>query len=850
MFKEKGHGFIRKSKAYGTIGVITLSGAVFLGSQNLVQADEITEETTAVTASSPDETPSELLPSENQPEIPVTTADETITEGEEVAPLTTEETSENTLALSDTPESSGEQTTATYELAADEVMQPDSTLPAELLPVSLVADANSPEIPTEDTPHLLAAQQTDELRPDAHLGVSDTFSNDVQTIVRNDSKNGWDIYYLHGLEWEHRFTTDFVNYTVPNSALLPNGGDPTNGWESTMTGSIITSDGSISGTKAGERVVYFSGAKQDTRKQTIFGAVSEDNGETFTRPLNDGNPLLTVDNAKNGFDFRDPYVFTKDGKYYMYTAEGNEFGVYTSANGVDWAPSTKIEANEFFHGRNFDGNAPVECPIVKTMVMPNGWIKQVFIFGAKDYSKDETTGTYYVVGHLDENGGFVAETDVERLDLGSDFYAINTDGSSNLDDINSSLTALGWIGNWNYLRDTTWNDDLPYHTIGAYSTPRTLTLDNDIKLRNDVLGSALQGMRTNEVGTYSLTASNPQGPAYIIGQDTNGDIHSFYDVPEQPAAQEFDISVSSPEGRIYLDIWQGGDKISLNYDPTTGWYQVTSYTDKLPTELANNYNKTYSGYVGTVSNFKVITDKTSVEFLFENGKSYTVARFANSNTQDFKLYSEDPINNKVIDMTVYNLANNNNLPVEKKQNEATPTPEETAQPEVSEPEAPVVPEEEAKTEEGSEPVTPTEPEEETEKTQDEQHQNTEEATQPKVSVPDVPEEETEKTQDEQHQNTEEATQPKVSVPDVPEEETEKTQDEQHQNTEEDAKPEESVPAAPTTPEEDAQQNQDEQPQKAEEGAKLEKSELAAPTEPEENAEKTQKEQPQNTEEAT
>lgn len=263
------------------------------------------------------------------------------------------------------------------------------------------------------------------------------------------------VFGSQGQNWEHTFTKDFVTYESQNSAIAANGGHSTEGWKSAWTGGAITSTGNIKGTSKGQKVAYFSGLKKSDDKQNIWAVASTDGGKTYTQVLNDGKPIMTTSNSLNGVDFRDPYVFTWNGKLMMYVAEGDNIGVYTSTDGVSWSKAdkngaSKIGSGTFFKGRSWDGNAPVECPVLKTMTLPNGQTKQVLFFGAKDASHGETTGTYYIVGHLDSNGLFAEETEVKRLDQGSDYYGANFSGTTDISQSNKELISMGWVGNWNY----------------------------------------------------------------------------------------------------------------------------------------------------------------------------------------------------------------------------------------------------------------------------------------------------------------------------------------------------------------------------------------------------------------
>ena len=46
------------------------------------------------------------------------------------------------------------------------------------------------------------------------------------------------------------------------------------------------------------------------------------------------------------------------------------------------------------------------------------------------------------------------------------------------------------------------------------------------------------------------------------------------------------------------------------------------------------------------------TDTTSVEFVFPNGHTFTIARFSQSDKQDFKVFTEDPTGKNTVDIEV------------------------------------------------------------------------------------------------------------------------------------------------------------------------------------------------------
>lgn len=527
----------------------------------------------------------------------------------------------------------------------------------------------------------------------SHLTTKDGWSNDLQSIVWNSKGQYYDIYFLHsvsadnvfgdeGQNWYHTTTKDFKTYTEQTEAIPSHGGDATQGWKSAWTGSIVENkDGRIKGAPKGAMVAYFSGLRKSDGKQNVWAAYSTDGGKTFTKTLNDGKPVADVTNAGNQNDFRDPYIFTYNGKYVMYVAEGDEIGVYNSTDGVSWKKAdangaSKIGNGTFFRGRSWDGNAPIECPVVKTMTDSSGKQKQVLLFGAKDASKGETTGTYYIVGHLDANGLFAPEGDVQRLDQGSDFYGANFTGSTEISESAREITALGWIGNWNYTANGVHSDEQANSSyierLGSYSSARTLKLGANGKLSQSVVLPNAKSTKVYTATKDRTINTNNGNRLWVDRQDTNGNVYGLYDVPRQSASQTFDLTFTNSKGnysgRIYFDIWQGGDWVRFNYDPSNGWYVVNSRSGELDRGKNGQGSSSYyydgllgngNGYSANSGvfnqksiNLKVVTDKTSVEIFFPNGQSYTIARFSNSETQDFKIFTEDPTGGNSVTMKV------------------------------------------------------------------------------------------------------------------------------------------------------------------------------------------------------
>ncbi|MDU2713258.1 MAG: glycoside hydrolase family 32 protein [Streptococcus salivarius] len=513
-----------------------------------------------------------------------------------------------------------------------------------------------------------------------HLASHKGWSNDLQTIVWNQEKNYYDIYFLHsvdgatnpfgpsGQDWIHTTTKDFITYSKQETAIPAKGGDSKEGWHSAWTGSVVTDSQGISGIQNEEPVAYFTGLMDDG-SQAIYASESNDKGASFTKALKDGKPLLTKEQSYNGKDFRDPYVFHFKDKLLMYVAEGDALGVYQSQDGINWTKAdskgdSKILPETFFKGRNWQDNAPIECPVLKTMTTTDGQDKQVLFFGAKDTASGETTGTYYTVGRLDGNGLFIADTETKRLDQGSDYYGANFTGSNRIEESNHNLISLGWVGNWNYFTSGIHSDQEAksdfLKTIGFYTTPRQLQLDRDGIIQSTPLYKNEQLTLKNQNGNISsqrpLTSDNRKP---WIDKSHNQNANGLLDLAGKNSSGYYQLHFSNIKkegGYIYIDIWQGSDYVKIAYQITSGTYQVSAYAAELNNSMDGSQTASsyyYDGLLGNGQGYKadshyketdnititLITDNRSLEIFFPNGQTYTLARFNTSGRQDVKVFS-------------------------------------------------------------------------------------------------------------------------------------------------------------------------------------------------------------------
>ena len=549
-----------------------------------------------------------------------------------------------------------------------------------------------------------------------HMQTTQGWSNDAQTIViGNGGQTHY--YFLHsvdgatnpfgpsGQDWESVDTYETWSnngqgnpnpneYKNPHIALNSHGTSNPNSWKSAWTGSVIQNRGDIQGVPQGDEVAYFAGLNKSDGSQNIYAAWSDDGGETFTHALNNGAPVLAWNQAgasgKQDQE-RDSYVtYDENGKLLMYTAEGNQLGVYTSTNGINWVPSGKVGPDQFFKGLSWDDkqNMPIECPQLANLKDENDNNHVVLFYGCKDPQNGQTTGTYYVVGHLDSKDDFVADFSAHRLDQGSDYYGANIQQNT-LDNPIDGVDGIGWIGNWNYTSAGVYDNQdsqgkMTPH-LGSYSLPRVYSLNSD-----GTLSTALQHVYTTPTyatGNDDISVDSPiigiktEDHSIQVDTDNGQPVYKMYqsNIDGSASHYKFDFSdVNNYDGRVYIKISQGKDYVILNYDPRNGMYRVSRYSS----ELNNDMQKTvassyyYDGALGnglgysaddgalnndstsenTLQDFtiEIYTDQDSIEFVMPNGHVYTCARYGTDKLQRIEVDTSDKNAQLDYDYTTYN----------------------------------------------------------------------------------------------------------------------------------------------------------------------------------------------------
>lgn len=447
-----------------------------------------------------------------------------------------------------------------------------------------------------------------------HLNSKSGFMNDIQSIFYDQNTNEYRFYYLHnkdfkiggnGTEWESVTTKDFINFTNSGTAIekyKTASGD-------IASGTIYKDTDNDLGFGKDALISYVTSYGNDGQTQNIW--YSLDNGKTFKSYEN--NPIMKPSSKEA--NFRDPYVFKQNNMFYMYLAEGNKFGIYESKDGKHFDYKTGIYDQ-------VDHLGLLECPnLFKIKTTDTNEEKWVLLFGGNGYERNETTGTYYVVGSMAE-GVFKPETGARRVDDGSDFY-----GAKFMQTSDSQLLGLAWLGSWDYSKQIKNSTG----TLGSMSLARNLSLtsENNYKLKTSsfLTSSLFNNKLVNK--SVSLKSSrkisvDQEGYKTLFSQNTS----------EKSFALTLNAKKSTAEfpSHIHIELKNSDSYFKFDYDTTNGYYMVTRTSENVATDddAKAHYEKSHVANVMSNDklNVKLFVDNGSIEILFpETGETYSLAKF-------------------------------------------------------------------------------------------------------------------------------------------------------------------------------------------------------------------------------
>jgi fructan beta-fructosidase len=346
------------------------------------------------------------------------------------------------------------------------------------------------------------------VRPAFHFTPPKGWMNDPNGLVFFEGE--YHLFYQYypdatvwgPMHWGHAVSTDLINWTHLDAALLPD----ENGM--CFSGSAVVDASDCSGLFGGQPglIAFYTAHRvlsdaPDDYVQEQCIAYSSDKGRSWQKY--GGNPVI----APSGFrDFRDPKVIwhAQSQHWIMALACGQSVRFYRSVNLLDWTLVSEFGVDQ---GRHTSG--PWECPDLFELPVEAGegsrWVLVVGVGASED---NWGSFTQYFVGDFD-GGHFRNENAADKvllMDESRDFYAVQ----SWSDVADGRRLAIAWLNNWlyaNQIPENGWR--------GNMSVVRELALvatDAGIRLRQ---GFAPEFGRQVAAAQTSL----PESLALSAGQD-------------------------------------------------------------------------------------------------------------------------------------------------------------------------------------------------------------------------------------------------------------------------------------------------------------------------------------------
>lgn len=264
------------------------------------------------------------------------------------------------------------------------------------------------------------------------------------------------------MHWGHATTTDFIHWEQQPCALAP---------DTAADNAGCFSGGAIEW--QGRQLLLYTGV---CRRESADGAVRETqqqclavgDGVNYTKCAQ--NPVIPPENQPAGAsmaDFRDPYLFARDGRLYALIGGRGANGhgrllLYAADDaGTQWTFVRVLAGNDGSLGSMW------ECP----SLFPLGG-KEILLFSPQ-YMRTSPDGRYHcgngVVALIGQWGGpssaFERQTDMP-VDAGLDFYAPQVVADPEGD---GRTVMLGWMQNWDHCYPPA---ELPFY--GQMTLPREL----------------------------------------------------------------------------------------------------------------------------------------------------------------------------------------------------------------------------------------------------------------------------------------------------------------------------------------------------------------------------------------
>lgn len=387
--------------------------------------------------------------------------------------------------------------------------------------------------------------------------------------------------------WGHAKSKDLIRWTHLPVALAP---DRSYDADGCWSGSAIV---------VGERLYLFYTGHYDrdgVRVQTQNMAYSDD-GIHFTKYEN--NPVIGPEQLPEGTsaaDFRDPYVWEQDGKYYMLigTMETGAAKVqlYESDDLFGWRYKSDFLRSEA-------AGYCWECPNYVDLGETELFAFSAVDFPAGDYAFHNYNSSVYALGGFDRESGTMKAGPFLEMDAGLDFYA------EQILDRGEQKIMTAWMNMWGRSYVTS---QLGHGWSGSLILPRLLSVKDGTLLQKPV--PAIAEYYQNEVRIEDRLSGTKEY------EGVSGSAVHLKVTADVSASDVFTVSVFCADG-VHTDITYDKTKGTISFDRSKSGIAV-SY-DRRERSKARVRSMPYAPENNTLV-LEIFLDRSSVEVFLGEGE--------------------------------------------------------------------------------------------------------------------------------------------------------------------------------------------------------------------------------------
>ena len=390
------------------------------------------------------------------------------------------------------------------------------------------------------------------------------------------------------MHWGHVKTKDFIKWEQLPIAIAPDSDFDARGC---FSGSAIE-------LPDGRQLLVYTGVSEgkdekgnpvDYQQQCIAIGDGIDYEKCSLNPVID---TTMIPQGHNRYDFRDPKVFEKEGKYYLVVGSrtGDTSGsilLYSSEDYIHWNYEGIVDKCNDEYGKMW------ECPDYFEL---DG--KQVILTSPQDMQPDGLefhagNGTVALIGEGDGLLQFNRQA-VQAIDYGIDFYAPQT-----LLTDDGRRIMIGWMQNWDTCNQ--WHEDRTFY--GQMTLPRELSVKD-----GRLYQSPVREIENYYDGMISYDDINVKGKTSLDGIDGR-----IFDMT---------VTIKPQENFCWLKLNLAEDDryaTCIKYDKTEGKVRIDRSRSYSRRDIVSVREFLVEPEQGTIT-LRIIMDKNAIELFVNDGK--------------------------------------------------------------------------------------------------------------------------------------------------------------------------------------------------------------------------------------